>query len=473
MNERSFSAAPLGVPRLMVAGVSGGSGKTIFTLGLLRLLRGRGLRLAVFKKGPDYIDAGWLGRAGGGPCTNLDPYLMDGGTILALFGHRSRGCDLAVVEGNRGLYDGVDKEGSCSSGELAKLLQAPVILVINATKMTRSAAAVALGFRLLDRDVPLAGVVLNQVAGARHRRILTQAVEEYGGLPVLGAIPRMKRDPLPMRHLGLTPLEEHRSGEEPLDLLGRVVEENCDLEAILALSQGQPPLTVPPLALGTPRDEARRLGITIGVLRDAAFQFYYPENLEALERCGARLLFMDALTQQELPPLDGLYIGGGFPETNGEALAGNPSFMAALRRAIDGGLPVYAECGGIMYLGQAVVWQGRRFPMVGAIGWEFVMEERPVGHGYSRMEVEAPNPFYPVGEVVTGHEFHYSRPIPTVPERRGQLACLVKRGHGFHQGREGITYANLFGTYTHVHAAATPAWARGVVEAAIRFRTGG
>ena len=272
-----------------------------------------------------------------------------------------------------------------------------------------------------------------------------------------------------MRHLGLTPLDEHSAIEESLDQLALIVRENCDFERILDLLKGQPSLAAPPLSIPCPEGDGP---VTVGIIRDSAFQFYYPENLEALERCGAELLFLDATMDQRLPELDALYIGGGFPETNAQRLSANTAFMAQIKARIEAGLPTYAECGGIMYLGTSVTWQGRRYPMTGAVGWGFVMERRPVGHGYCRMEVVDRNPFYPMGQEVVGHEFHYSRPVLEDGEKAGRFSCEVRRGHGFGQGREGLVYKGLFGTYNHVHAAATPQWARGLVAEARRFRLG-
>ncbi len=471
MNEGSFTpAVRCTVPRLVIAGVKGGSGKTIFSLGLARHLVNAGRRVAVFKKGPDYIDAKWLSAAARAECSNLDPYFMDDSDILALFARRARGSDMALTEGNRGLYDGVDKDGTCSTAQLAKLLAAPVVLVIDCAKITRSAAAVALGFKVLDSEVEIAGVVLNNVAGRRHRRILTSAIEEYAGLPVLAALPRMKQDPLPMRHLGLTPLEEHSETEARLDHLASLVEDNCDIDMLLDLTAGARPIEASALDLGPLCTEGAK-GVRIGIPRDSAFQFYYPENFDALERHGAELLFLDAVRDRSVPELDALYIGGGFPETNAAALANNRSFLEGVRSQIAQGLPVYAECGGLMYLGDSIIWKGRRFPMLGVVGWDFVMEERPVGHGYSRMRFASSTPFFSQGSVVTGHEFHYSRPVLSDPARQGVFACEMERGHGFGEGREGLLLGNVFGTYTHLHAVSAKEWACGVVRAAGRYRS--
>ena len=474
-------------PRLMVAGLKGGSGKTILALGLIRhLSRDRGMAVQPFKKGPDYIDAEWLrsAAASGGrqvQCYNLDQFLMDGRNIVRSFLHRSRRADISVIEGNRGLYDGMDIHGTCSTAELSKLIKSPVVLVMDVTKTTRTAAALALGCRQLDPEVKLSGVVLNQVGGPRHRRVVTRAIEEYAGLPVLGAIPRMKKDPLPMRHLGLTPAFEFEECERALDELARLISENVDIEAIVKMADEAEGLQTPANMAGAPETVLdmgplpEERSCRIGILRDPAFQFYYPENLEALELAGAELVYLNALSDRSLPGVDALYIGGGFPETQADRLSANKDFMHQLRERIGQGLPVYAECGGLMYLGRSVVWKGRSYPMLDVLAWDFVVGRRPVGHGYSILEVGEENPYHAVGKEIRGHEFHYSRPEPASESEgdRGRFACRVKRGHGFlevdGQKMEGIVHKNVFGTYTHIHGLENPDWARAVVEAALAF----
>ena len=475
-------------PRIIIAGLKGGSGKTILALGLIRsLTKGRQLTVQPFKKGPDYIDAEWLRSAAGRECYNLDQFLMSSNTILRSFTERSQGADLSVIEGNRGLYDGMDVHGSCSTAELAKLLKCPVILVMDVTKTTRTAAALVLGCRNLDPEVEIAGVVLNQVGGPRHRRIVSRAVEEFAGLPVLVAIPRLKSDPLPMRHLGLTPAFEFQESERALDELAAVVEQNVDLEQIA--SRAAAASSLPGWKDQGSRPQPETVSETIfdmrplqgsdrprvGILRDPAFQFYYPENLEALERAGLELVFLNALSDSRLPELHALYIGGGFPETQADALSSNRDFVSELAALIEGGLPVYAECGGLMYLGRAIVWKDKTYPMLGCLAWDFVVGRRPVGHGYSIIQVDRQNPFYPEGTEIRGHEFHYSRPVAADgahDEKMGRLTCRVVRGHGFKDGREGICRKNIFGTYTHIHALERPDWARAIAAAAARYRAG-
>ncbi len=450
----------LAIPRLVVTAQKGGAGKTFFTLGLLGALRGRGLRVAPFKKGPDYIDAGWLARAAGYPCRNLDPFLMEEEQMLRLFWRGAEGAEIAVIEGNRGLYDGVDLEGSCSTARLARLLKAPILLVLDCTKVTRSLAALVKGFMEFEEGVALKGVVLNRVARSRHERIIRRSIEHYTGLPVLGALPRIKCL-FPERHLGLVPWQEYKEEEALLGRLATILRENVDLDRIITLAAEAPVLKIPSQELWRSSGELR--GCRIGVLRDRAFQFYYPENLEALEARGAELIFLDALKDRHLPALEALYIGGGFPETQAEILADNAAFRKDLRLAVEEGLPVYAECGGLMYLGRKILWRGHAFPMCEVLPIDFEVKERPQGHGYTVVRVVGSNPFYAKGILLQGHEFHYS--LPVVKDERAVSFCFeIERGFGFDGRRDGVVYKRVLGTYTHVHVASTPQWLEGMVR---------
>ena len=461
------------VPRIVIAGTKGGAGKTIVALGIARALSNRGLKVATFKKGPDYIDSKWLALAARQPCYNLDPFLMDKETIVQSFSMRSARMDISIVEGNRGLFDGVDIEGTSSTAELAKLLRAPVIVVMDCTKTTRTLAALALGLECFDRELDLRGVILNQIAGPRHESIVTKSIRTYTDLEVLGVIPRQRRDPIPMRHLGVTPVEEHPEAEKSLERLAEVIEKRVDIDAILSIGRSVP--KVEDFKRQSPTlftESGRRFqqGLKIGILMDKAFQFYYPENIEAICAQGAETLFIDSLSTPRLPEIDLLYIGGGFPETQAEALAQNESFRRSLKKAIEEGLPVYAECGGLMYLGEAIIFNDNRYPMVGAIDYEFVIEKRPQGHGYSILRVEHPTPFYEEGITLYGHEFHYSRPVPSKGTRKSVLACKVIRGHGILDKSEGIVYKNVFATYTHIHALQQKDFGLRLVRAAKSFK---
>lgn len=449
---------------LVVAGLSGGSGKSVVSVGLAAALRDRGRGVVPFKKGPDYIDAGWLGKAAGTPCYNLDPYLMPPAAVVAAFQGHLSGRSYALVEGNRGLFDGVNARGEYSTAQLAHLLDLPLLLVINCAKTTRTVAALVLGCRAFDPQLRFAGVALNQIANPRHESIIRQAIEQYTDLPVLGVMPRLGNDIFPMRHLGVTPHQEYAAAEAAVQRLADLVITNFDFDALVGRMR-----RIVPLPPGPPAQPNTTSSLTIGVLRDAAFQFYYEENLEALKEAGARLEMIDALQARELPPhLDGLYIGGGFPETSAQALADNAGFRRSVRDAVDAGLPVYAECGGLIYLGRAIVLEGREYPLAGVFPVTFTLAKKPQAHGYSTFVVEQANSFYPLGTRIKGHEFRYSM-VADWSGRVEDLALRMERGTGFVQGRDGLVKNNTLALYTHVLASGTPQWGQGFIAAARRF----
>ncbi|MBI5522596.1 MAG: cobyrinate a,c-diamide synthase [Desulfarculus sp.] len=454
------------LPRLVVAALRGGSGKTTITLGLIQALKNRGLSVKPFKKGPDYIDPFWHGEAAGTPCHNLDPFMLGREQALASFGHFSQGFEAALVEGNRGLFDGMDATGSQSTAELAKWLKAPVVLVVDCSMASRTVAAVVLGCQRFDPGLNLAGVVLNPVANARQEGVIRRAIEDTTGIPVLGAVPRLKLS-MPERHMGLLPPQEHRQVADSLRLAAEGVATHVDVEALWGLMRSAPPWpeTPPPQGLFPPGPPTGGRPL-IGVVRDAAFGFYYPENLDALQNHGARLVFCSALEDAGLPPgLGALYIGGGFPETHAKLLADNLAFRQAIQRAANQGLPIYAECGGLMYLGRNLRVEGRAYPMAGVFPLDFAMQKRPQGHGYTLCRVVGANPFLPVGTEFKAHEFHYSQ-AQALEGAEYSFAYQVVRGQGLLGTGEGLRLNNVLGTYHHVHALGLPQWAPGLVRAA-------
>lgn len=451
-----------------MAGLAGGSGKSVVSVGLTAAFRKMGRKVVPFKKGPDYIDAGWLKVAAGRNCYNLDPYLVAEGPLKDSFFRHSAGADIALLEGNRGVYDGVNAEGGYSTADLAIALDLPVLLVVNCTKTTRTVAALVMGCSHFDPRLNLRGVILNQVATERQRLLITEAVEKYTDIPVLGAIPRLSRDIFPMRHLGMIPYQEYDGYDSALAFLVETVSANLDLAGIERIMRPLPPRAMLGESETAPRPAAE---VTIGIMQDAAFQFYYSENLEALVRAGARLVPVNALTDSQLPELDGLYIGGGFPETSARELAANSSFRQSIREAANAGLPIYAECGGLIYLGESLVLAGEEYPLAGVFPLRFAMADKPQAHGYSAFRVETDTPFYPAGTEIKGHEFRYSR----ILEWRGSadmLAVRMLRGKGCIDGWDGLRYNNVLALYTHVHADGTPEWAPGMVACCRRYKEG-
>lgn len=546
--------------RICISALSGGGGKTLLSLGLARAFSRQGLAVQPFKKGPDYIDAAWLSLAAGRQASNLDPYFLPPARLRALFRHvmERSGARLALLEGNRGLFDGMDVRGSCATAELARTLDCPVLLSLDCTKMTRTAAALVAGVRNFEPGLRLAGVVLNQVASARHEGILREAITTYTDVPVLGAIPRLRENPLPERHMGLASLcgdELSPQAQEILEKLADVVRDHVDMERVLALADDLPALPEEPdfwdeaawagegftasscegqpavchagtafaagageareavMAAGTLSGRALQTTVPekpqadsaagmvagaclpraccpadspepaprIGYVRDRALWFYYEENLEALRRAGAELVRLSLLDDAPWPELDGLYLGGGFPEDWARELAASPH-LARLATLAGEGLPIYAECGGFMVLASALERDGQRWPMSGIFPVETRFCPKPQGLGYVRADVVLPNPYFPQGSVLRGHEFHYSLcHEPAAVSGRLEHALRLRKGTGMGRdaeghGRDGLVSGRVWAAYCHIFAPAVPGWAPRFVDLARcyrRERTGG
>jgi len=454
-------------PRIMIAGLKGGSGKTLVATGVVAALSRRGLPVQPFKKGPDYIDASWLGRAAGRPCYNLDTFMTGEDRAARSFASRVSPDVAAIIEGNRGLFDGMDIEGSHSTARLAAILDAPVILTVDCTKSTRTVAAMVAGCINFAGDFKIAGVVLNRVAGIRHQDVVSSSIEKYCGIPVLGALPKLKSRPFPERHMGLIPPQEHDLVDEAIGNTAEVIEKCIDLDRLSEIIYSAAPIEAPD-SRAYAFDSSAKMP-KIGVARDSAFQFYYPENIEELDACGAAIIETSPLNDGKLPDIDALYIGGGFPETHAARLAANRGYLDSVKAAADGGMPIYAECGGTMYLGEKIVANGQEHCMAGVFPVTFGMEERPQRHGYTLLEVVRPNPFFEVGTEFRGHEFHYSR-ILDWKENRIPTAFGLKRGYGFDGKRDGMSYRNVVAAYTHVHALGAEKWAASFVKAAGEHR---
>ena len=488
--------------RLLISAAHKSSGKTTITLGLAAALRARGLVVQPFKKGPDYIDPLWLSAASGRDCHNLDFYLMGREEILRTFAQRARGADVSLIEGNKGLYDGLDLDGSSSNAALAQLLGAPVVLVIDARGMTRGIAPLILGYQAFDRQVRIAGVILNQLGGSRHEAKLRAVIEHYTDVPVLGAVHFDDRLAIVERHLGLIPSNEAKEAAQRIETIAAAVARQVDLDRVLTVARAAPPLSVPvagddalsqaspargrwdlediekepsprplPPSPSFPLPQAgeggepsalRATSIRLGIARDSSFGFYYPGDLEALRAAGAALVSFNALRDTRLPEVDALFIGGGFPETHMQALEQNAPLRRDVRRAIEGGMPVYAECGGLMYLSRGIAWRGTRCEMVGAIPADTVMHEKPHGRGYVLLRETGAGPWPAAGAggtpaEVRAHEFHYSSLENLGPGLT--YAYEVLRGTGIDGRRDGIVYKNVLACYAHMRDLDNNHWA--------------
>ncbi len=451
--------------RLLISAAHKSSGKTTLTLGIAAALVRRGLVVQPFKKGPDYIDPMWLGLAAGRECHNLDFYLMGRKEILATVTRRAAGADLALIEGNKGLYDGLDLDGSNSNAALATLLQAPVILVIDARGMTRGIAPLILGYQAFDRDVRIAGVILNQLGGSRHEAKLRAVIEHYTDVEVLGAVHHDEHLAIIERHLGLIPSNEAEGARALIDNIAAAVAAQVDLDRLLALAATAGPLPAPTAVTSVSRQAQRTPHVRIAIARDAAFAFYYPGDLEALAAAGAELVYFDTLNDTCLPEgIDGLFIGGGFPEVHIEQLEANEGLKREIRQAIECGLPAYAECGGLMYLSRSIAWRGRRGAMVGVIPADTVMHDRPQGRGYVQLRETTRHPWPSAGgpKEIRAHEFHYSSLENLAPDL--EQAYEVLRGTGIDGRHDGIVYKNLLACYVHLRDVENQPWAARFVE---------
>ncbi len=452
------------LPRILIAAAHKSSGKTTFSVGLGRALARQGSVVQMFKKGPDYIDPLWHRLAVGRASYNLDFNTQSHEEILALFGEKAAGADLSIIETNKGLHDGMALDGADSNAALAKLLKAPVVLVIDTMGITRGIAPLLLGYQAFDADVHIAGVVLNRVAGPRHEAKLRAAVERYADMPVLGALPRDARLALKERHLGLTTPEEAARRDEWIAAIGEMVAAHVDMVAIAELARRAPALEVPP------RDEVARVGegLRIGVARDAAFCFTYADDLETFTRAGAELVFFSPL-RDERPPRDihGLFLPGGFPETHMRQLQANAAMRARIAAAIRDGLPAYAECGGLMYLAECIRWQGEEARMCGVVPGEAVMHDRPQGRGIVHLRRAEQAPWSPapcVGDVVRAHEFHHAT-LEGADWNAWRFAWVVARGAGITGEHDGIVVRNLVAGFAHLRHARQSPW----ITAFLRF----
>ncbi len=447
-------------PRLVLAGINSGCGKTTLAAGVLAALRRRGLKAQGFKVGPDYIDPGFHTLAAGRASRNLDSWMVSPEALRELFQHGSATADINIIEGVMGLFDGHSgSDDSGSTAEVARVLQAPVVLVLDISKTSRTAAAMVLGCRHFDPGLDIRGVILNRAGSARHWQWVKEAIEQKTDLPVLGHLPRDAGLQLPERHLGLVPANEHDKLEDFIEKLAPQIEVSVDIEALLKIAGRAPPLTEKTNRL-FPEVPVEPKIARIAIARDEAFSFYYQDNLDLLEAHGAELIPFSPLRDTVLPPgTRGLYLGGGFPEVFAARLAKNQSMLKAVKLAGLSGMPVYAECGGLMYLAEGVADRdGARHPMVGLVpGWSSMKEMR-LKLAYVEIAAHGQNPLLNQGTTIRGHEFHYSQlPPPLAEAAAWQVRNPEPRLEGFH-------LKNILASYIHLHFATHPCLAPAFVK---------
>ncbi|MDP2111314.1 MAG: cobyrinate a,c-diamide synthase [Thiobacillus sp.] len=437
--------------RVFISAAHKSSGKTTLTLGLCAALHARGHRVQPFKKGPDYIDPLWLGMAAQRPCYNLDFHMMRRDEIERQFARAAADARISLIEGNKGLYDGLDLDGSNSNAALAKLLGVPVVLVIDARGMTRGVAPLILGYQAFDPDIRIAGVILNNLGGSRHESKLRAVIGHYTDVEVIGAVQYDPGMRIAERHLGLVPANEQDAARARIRHVGERVAAQVDLERLLAIGDGAPDLDIEL----PPETEIRAERVRIGIAHDQAFGFYYSEDLDTLRAANVELVEIDTLHAQALPEIDGLIIGGGFPEIFMAELEANTALRKQIRGAIEAGLPAYAECGGLMYLSKSLSWQGQTHEMVGVVPGNTVMHERPVGRGYARLQPTGDDRWRETASI-PAHEFHYSS-LENLPDD-SMYAYRVTRGHGIDGRHDGYQRYRLLAAYVHRRGAGAQGW---------------
>ncbi len=447
--------------RLLISAAHKSSGKTTITIGLCAALA-ESSTVQPYKKGPDYIDPMWLGRAAKRCCHNLDFYTMHQDEIISTLGEHSQDADISIIEGNKGLYDGLDLDGSNSNAALANLTKSPVVLVLDARGMTRGIAPLILGYQSFDPNIKIAGVILNQLGGSRHEQKLRNVIEHYTDVNVVGAVYRNQDLSIEERHLGLMPSNEDDSADIKIQQIREIIKDQIDLQHIRDIATQADDLKLPICQHKT----IIKKDVRIGIAHNDAFGFYYPGDLSALENAGAKLIDIDPIRDHQLADIDGLFIGGGFPETRMQELQDNSLLRQQIKQAIENGLPCYAECGGLMYLSRSLSWHEQQCEMVGIIQADTIMHKRPQGRGYIQLQETAHHPwhkFKPQPEnIIAGHEFHYSS-LKNI-EASTSYAYKILRGHGIDGEHDGIVYKNLLACYAHLRDTNANHWAQRFVQ---------
>jgi cobyrinic acid a,c-diamide synthase len=472
------------VPRILIAGDRSSSGKTTISTGVMSVLKDMGYKVQPFKVGLDFIDPGYHTEVTGRFSRNLDGYLMPDSAVREVFSHATEGADIAVIEGVRGLFEGLEATSDIgSTAQVAKILDCPVIFVINARSITRSAAALVSGYSSFDPDVKIAGVILNNIGGGRHSEKARTAIETYTSIPVIGEIPRNESMKISMRHLGLVPALEGRRRSADFDsnlkIIKSIIKEGVDIDRVLSIARSASPLTRPQENIFKPR--VPEYSPKIGVALDEAFNFYYRDNLELLEISGAELVYFSPVNDRTLPQVDGLYIGGGYPELFGKELEDNSSMREAIKQASFDGVPIYAECGGLMYLTQEISTDvpghgnyhmaemgGETYQMVGALPGRTLMgHKRVVSYNVGKFTKD--NVIGKAGTSFIGHEFHHSE-VVDLPDDT-DFAIRLERGTGIKGELDGILVNNTMASYAHLHGVSYTGFAPSFVEFCGRMGT--
>lgn len=452
--------------RILISAAHKSSGKTTLTLGLCAALNARSLTVRPYKKGPDYIDPMWLTRASKNDCHNLDFQTMSNDEILATVSHYSKDADISLIEGNKGLFDGVALDGSNSNAAVAELTASPVVLVIDTQGMTRGIAPLLLGYQAFNNNIDIAGVILNKVGGPRHEQKLRSVIEEFTDISVVGAVPRLDELNITERHLGLIPSNETTNTDEVIGKIASVIEKYVDLDLLIEISATANDLPTSSYEITT---EEKPLTLKVAIARDAAFGFYYPGDLNAFKAEGVELIEFDTLNDKTFPDVDALFIGGGFPESWMQELEANSRLRDQIKSAIESGLPTYAECGGLMYLSKSIEWNNKKSKMVGAIPADIIMNKRPQGRGYVSLKQTNDALWNKSSNTldISAHEFHYSGfkntdDIDSNSEIKYSYEMI--RGSGISGIHDGLIYKNLLANYAHLRDTGYYHWVSDFVE---------
>ncbi|MEO1783926.1 cobyrinate a,c-diamide synthase [Thermodesulfobium sp. 4217-1] len=435
--------------KILISAPFGRSGKTSFSIGLTRALSRKGYTVQTFKKGPDFIDPSWLSMSSGRSCRNLDLFMMDKETILDSFIRNSSDADISIIEGAMGLYDGIDYLGTGSTAEIAKIIDSPILFVMPVQRITRSCAALIKGYVEFDKEIDIKGVILNKVARDRQKNLIINALEHYNLPDVLASFPKDdKRLSIPDRHLGLIPAKERLELNSVIDRFADAVDEHMNWDLFFDIAKDP----VEPISKLIDNLTGYDLlsDVKIGILQDISFSFYYPEVFDFLKMSGAKVEIINSLTDKRLPDIDVLYIGGGFPEVFAKELEGNDSLRRSIKDFGENNNPIYAECGGLMYLSDFIENDGNKYNMVGLLPFGIHMDKKPVGHGYEEVEVFEENPFFPKRTRIRGHEFHHS----SVSMNRSEdikFSMKVLRGNGIMNKLDGVVYKRVMASYLHIH----------------------
>ncbi|MEK9793030.1 MAG: cobyrinate a,c-diamide synthase [Gammaproteobacteria bacterium] len=435
---------------LLISSTKKSSGKTILSIGLSKIANDLKYNIQTFKKGPDFIDPSWLSYASSNPCYNLDFNTMSSSEIAKMYREKSKNSNLNIIEGTKGLYDGVSITGDDSNEQLALLLKAEILLIIDCEGMTRGIAPLLNGYKSFNRKLNINRVVLNNVSTARHETKLLSAIKEYTDFNVIGCIPKIK-DFIVERHLGLIPTFQHNQKRKVLSSIATIIKRNINYKSLL------PKMTKVKELRNVTSQRANKSSFTIGVAVDSAFGFYYPDDLEKIEKYGCKIKRVNLIKDKQITSLDALFIGGGFPETQARDLEKNKSMKKSIKDAIENGMPTYAECGGLMYLAKTIKFKNSKMKMCGVFDIDVEMHDKPIGRGYTKL-ITNNHPWGMSLEKINAHEFHYSS--VRFNNKRYKYAYNIKRGYGINGKDDGLIYKNTIASFSHLRSTEQFDWVK-------------